>query len=257
MINIYISGFSNQIDKNIDVQFSVLNKLGIEYFEPREIDEKNISLLTLAESKALKHKMDKAGIKASSIVSSIGKVDICHSDKQFELFKHVVEIAKILDTKFIRIYSFYNAYGSKDAVISALSELTAYAKKENITLLLENENNTYTGTPERCIEILDAVNSDNLKVSFDPASFVQCGEDTIKAFEMLKKHIAYINIKDSREDSTIVPAGAGKGNIKYILDSLKADGYNGFLSLKPDLGTINGEYTFTLAYNSLKILLAE
>ena len=107
---------------------------------------------------------------------------------------------------------------------------------------------------------------------FDPANFVQCGEDTIKAFELLKKYIAYMHIKDSRDDGTIVPAGAGIGNIKYIIDELKKDGYDGFLSLEPHLGTFEGlkdlelddkmlklekggEDTFTLAYNSLKILL--
>ena len=89
----YISGFSDEIDKSIDIQFKVLNKLDIRYFEPRGIDGKNISLLTLLEAKELKNKMDKSGIKASSIGSPIGKVDIKDADKDFELFKHIVEIA--------------------------------------------------------------------------------------------------------------------------------------------------------------------
>ncbi len=268
-----ISGFSDEIDKNIDIQFSVLNKLGINYFEPRGIDGKNISLLTLDEAKALKEKMDKKNIKASSIGSPIGKVAISDAGKDFELFKHIVEIAKILDCGFIRMFSFYNAYGSKDAVISALKRMAEYAEKENVVLLHENEKDIYGDTAERCFEILEAVNSDNFKAVFDPANFVQCGEDTIKAFELLKKHIAYMHIKDSREDGTIVPAGAGMGNIKHIIDELKKDGYDGFLSLEPHLGTFEGladlelddkmlklekggESTFTLAYNSLKILLA-
>ena len=134
------------------------------------------------------------------------------------------------------------------------------------------EKGIYGDTAERCFEILEAVNSDNFKAVFDPANLVQCGEDTIKAFDMLKKYVAYMHIKDSRDDKTIVPAGAGIGNIKYIIDELKKDGYDGFLSLEPHLGTFEGlkdlelddkmlklekggEDTFTLAYNSLKILL--
>ena len=268
----YISGFSDEIDKNIDIQFQVLNKLNIKFFEPRGIDGKNISLLTLLEAKELKNKMDKAGIKASSIGSPIGKVDIKDAEKDFELFKHIVEIAKILDCGFIRMFSFYNAYDSKDAVISALKRMADYAEKEDIVLLHENEKNIYGDRAERCLEILESVNSPNFKAVFDPANFVRCGEDTIKAFEMLKKYVAYMHIKDSREDGTIVPAGAGNGNIKFITDELKKDGYDGFLSLEPLLGTFDGladleldnkmlklekggENTFTLAYNSLKILL--
>lgn len=268
----YISGFADEIDKNIDIQFSVLNKLGIKYFEPRGINGKNISLLTTDEAKELKSKMDKAGIKASSIASPIGKADIKDTEKEFQLLRHMVETAKILDCGFIRIFSFYNAYGSKDEVITALKRMSDYAEKENIILLHENEKDVYGDTAERCLEILEGINSHNLKAVFDPANFVKCGEDTIKAYEMLKKHIAYMHIKDSRDDKTIVPAGAGAGNIKYILDELKADGYDGFLSLEPHLGTYEeledlevddnmlktqkgGEGTFTLAYNSLKILL--
>lgn len=259
----YISGFADEIDKSVDIQFAVFNKLGIKYFEPRGINGKNISLLSLDEARKLKEKMDKANIKASSIGSPIGKVDIKNKDKDFELFKHVVEIAKILDCKFIRVFSFYNAYKVKEEVISALKRMADYAEKENVTLLHENEKDIYGDTAERCFEILEAVGSENFRAVFNPANFVQCKEDTIKAFEMLRRYVVYMHIKDSREDLTFVPAGAGAGNIKYILDSLKKQGYDGFLSLEPQLfkGITDseiekgGETTFTLAYNSLKILL--
>ena len=256
----YISGFADEIDKSVDIQFAVLNKLGIKYFEPREIDGKDISLLSLDEAKDLKNKMDKAGIKASSIGSPIGKTEISDADRDFELFKHIVEIAKILDCRFIRIFSYNNACNAKDAVVTALKRMAEFAEKENIILLHENEKDSFGDTAERCLELLEAVNSENFKAVFNPANFVQQGEDTIKAFEMLKKYVAYMHIKDSREDKTFVPAGAGKGNIKYILRSLKSDGYDGFLSLEPQLGTFEsfekgGEVAFTLAYNSLKILM--
>ena len=71
-----ISGFSDEIDANIDVQFSVLNKLGIKYFEPRGINGKSIAALTDDEVAELKAKMDECGIKASSIGSPVGKVKI-------------------------------------------------------------------------------------------------------------------------------------------------------------------------------------
>ena len=38
-----ISGFADEISSDTTVQFRVLNKLGIEYFEPRGIGKKNIS----------------------------------------------------------------------------------------------------------------------------------------------------------------------------------------------------------------------
>ena len=95
-----ISGFSDEIDSAVDTQFSVLNKLGIGYFEPRGIDGKNISKLTDEEVALLKEKMNQHGIKASSIGSPIGKIKLSDDfEPHFEAFKRVVEIAKMLDAK--------------------------------------------------------------------------------------------------------------------------------------------------------------
>ena len=109
MFNNKISGLSDEISSEIDVQFEVLNKLGIKYYEPRFIDGKNISELNDEGIVDLKSKMDKAGIKASSIGSPIGKVKLTDDlDAHFKLFKRVVKTAKMLDCRNIRIFSFYH-----------------------------------------------------------------------------------------------------------------------------------------------------
>ena len=71
-----ISGFSDEIDKDTDVQFKELNRLGISYFEVRGVNGKNISELSDEELSNLKNKMGEYGISASSIGSPIGKIDI-------------------------------------------------------------------------------------------------------------------------------------------------------------------------------------
>lgn len=52
-----ISGFADEISSKIITQFTVLNKLGIKYFEPRGINDKNISELNDDEALDLKAKM--------------------------------------------------------------------------------------------------------------------------------------------------------------------------------------------------------
>ena len=71
-----ISGFSDEMGTDIVTQFEILNKLGIGYFEPRGIDGKNIAELDDSEAEALKLKMDKYGIRVSSIGSPIGKIKL-------------------------------------------------------------------------------------------------------------------------------------------------------------------------------------
>lgn len=269
-----ISGFSDEIDKSIVTQFTVLNKLGIKYFEPRGIDGKNISALTDDEVKSLKENMKKYGISVSSIGSPIGKIFMTDDfDTHFESFKRVVKIAKELDTKYIRMFSFFHSYDERSEVIARLKAMIEYAKEHGVILLHENEKDIYGDTVERCKDLMETLYCDNFKAVFDPANFVQCGQDTKKAYEELKPYIAYMHIKDAKAaDGSVVPSGYGDGNLEYILTDLLKNGFDGFLSLEPHLGSFeglaalemgdimkdlpkSGEGTFTVAYNALKNIL--
>ena len=271
------SGFSDEIASDIKTQFEVLGRLGIKYFEPRGVDGKNISELTDGEAMELKEKMDAAGIKVSSIGSPIGKIDIKDDfEPHFELFKRVVAIAKILDTKYIRMFSFYNDTGwtpkLRDEAFLRLGRMVSYAKENDVILLHENEKGIYGDNAAHCLEIMREFYCQNFKAVFDPANFVQENQDTKEAYEMLKPYIAYMHIKDAKADGTVVPAGYGEGNVEYILKELFAGGYDGFLSLEPHLGSFEGlsslelddkmenlpkggEGTFTLAYNALSEII--
>ncbi len=221
--------------------------------------------------------MDKAGIRVSSIGSPIGKIKITDDfDSHFEVFKKVVKIAKILETRYIRIFSFFGDGEWNDTlrkeVILKLRALIDYAQKEDIILLHENEKDIYGDTKERCLDLMKELSCDNFKAVFDPANFVQCGVDTKEAYEMLKPYVEYMHIKDALSSGIVVPAGEGIGNVEYILKDLFKNGYNGFLSLEPHLGEFEGlaflemgdlmknlpkssEGTFTLAYRALKNIL--
>ncbi len=273
-----ISGFSDEIDSCVITQFEALNRLNIKYFEPRGIDGKNISTLTDEQVKELKAKMDKYGIEASSIGSPIGKVNI-EDDfaEHFELFKRVVFIAKELGSKYIRMFSFYTKEGGwngekREKVIKRLQTMIDYAKEQDVVLLHENEKDIYGDTIDRCVDIMETLACDNFKAVFDPANFVQSGQDTKSAIEKLGKYIEYMHIKDSLADGKIVPAGMGEGNVELVLKTLFEQGYAGFISLEPHLGSFEGlaalelddkmeklpkggEGTFTVAYNALNEIL--
>ena len=271
-----ISGFSDEIAKEINVQFEVLNKLNIGYFEPRGIDGKNISELSEAEAWQLKEKMDACGIKVSSIGSPIGKIKLdAPFEPHFEMFRQVVKTAKILDAKYIRMFSFYHDGGDvwsdeeRAEVLDRLRRMIVYAAENHVVLLHENEKDIYGDTADRCADLMKELYCDNFKAVFDPANFVQCKQDTKYAYSLLKDYIAYMHIKDARmEDGKVVPAGMGDGNVEFVLKSLFDNGYDGYLSLEPHLGSFagladlelddkmlglpeGGEGTFTLAYRAL------
>ena len=274
-----ISGFSDEISDDIKTQFEVLNKLGIKYFEVRGVNGKNISELGEDEVKSLKAEMDKYGIQVSSVGSPIGKIKLTDDfDEHFEMFKNVVKTAKTLGTKYIRMFSFYHDGGEwsaseREAVLERLRKMIAYAKEEGVVLLHENEKEIYGDIAERCLDLMQELYCDNFKAVFDPANFVQCGQDTKEAYDMLGKYIEYMHIKDAKfADGTVTPSGYGDGNVEYILKKVFDGGYDGFLSLEPHLGNFTGfaalenndvakdlpsggEGTFTLAFNALNKIL--
>ncbi len=284
-----ITGFADEIAEDVDTQFRVLNKLNIRYFEPRGIDGKNIAELSDKEVAALKDKMERSGIRVSSIGSPIGKIRLDEDFRaHFEKFRRVVDIAERLDAGYIRMFSFYPpdaaagegdgaahewTAGERAEVIDRLRRMTAYARERDVVLLHENEKGIYGDTVERCADLMRELGCGHFQAVFDPANFVQCGQDTKEAYEALRSFIAYVHIKDARmEDGSVVPAGAGDGNVAHILKALLDGGYEGYLSLEPHLGSFSGlaglelddkmqnlpqggEGTFTLAYRALEEIL--
>ncbi len=274
-----ISGFSDEISEEIEKQFSVLKKLGISYFEVRGVEGKNISALTDEELQVLKRKMKKYDIKVSSIGSPIGKIKLEEPfESHFEQYKRIVEIAQVLEAPYIRMFSFYHnaeewTSQERREVLERLKTMIDYAKRHNVILLHENEKDVYGDSIQRCLDLMSELSCEHFKAVFDPANFVQCGKNTIDAYEQLKPYIVYVHIKDAcKQDGKVVPAGKGDGNIEYILNDLFANGYDGFLSLEPHLGNFKGlqdleldnkmeeledggEGTFTLAYESFMDIL--
>ena len=89
--------------------------------------------------------------------------------------------------------------------------------------------------------LMDNLGCENFKAVFDPANFVQCGVDTLKAYELLEDHIEYFHIKDAlAENGMVVPAGEGDGRIREVFAKLEQAGYEGFLSLEPHLTDFAG-----------------
>ena len=243
-----ISGFADEIDADITKQFEHLIKLGITHFEVRGVNGKNISNLDDNEVENLKNAMQKYKISVSSIGSPIGKIKMSDDlDAHFKKFERVVETAKKLGAKYIRIFSFYPPDGEKienyrEKIIEILQKMADFAEKEGVILLHENEKDIYGDTPERCKDLFDNIKSPSFKGVFDPANFVQCGCVTYPdAWKMLKENIVYMHIKDAKKESgDVVPAGYGDGHIAEIIGELKKEGYRGFLSLEPHLGTFSG-----------------
>ena len=218
----------------------------MEYISLRTADGKGIADYTAEEvEEKLLPRLREANVKVSSLGSPIGKINVDDEEafeKQLVQMEELCKICKVLDCKYIRMFSFFipegkNADDYKEIVIEKLKKFDAIAAKYSVVMIHENEKDIYGDIKERCKIILDALGSPHFKSVFDFANFVQCGEDTMECWELLRDHVAYIHIKDAvTTDKENVLCGTGEGKIAEILKrAIKEEGYQGFLTLEPHL----------------------
>ena len=244
MEKIKIYAFADEASPNIDEQIESMKKNGLDGLEIRNVDGTNIAKITIDKAKEVRKKMDDAGLIVWSIGSPIGKIDIEKDDFAAHLdeCKHVVELANILGAQNIRMFSFFmpkdkNPDDYRNEVIDRLGKFIETAKGSGIDMCHENEKGIFGDNAVRCLDILKTL--PDLKGIFDPANFVQCGQDTIKAWEMLNPYIKYIHVKDSLSDNSIVPAGEGEGNFDIIVpDYIKRGGIH--FTMEPHLAVFDG-----------------
>ncbi len=234
-----LAAFADEADGKISGQIKAMTENGIDYLEIRGVDGENISDLTTEKAKEIKKQLDASGLGVWSLGSPYGKIGICddfapHLDK----FKHGLELADIFGARHIRMFSFYVQSGEearyRDEVMSRLGQFMAAAEGSGIILCHENEKGIYGDTAVRCAEIHKEF--PQLKAVFDPANFIQCGQDTIEAWKLLAPYVEYMHIKDALADGSVVPAGKGIGNLTYLLENFKGN----VLTLEPHLSVFEG-----------------
>ena len=277
-----ITGFADEIADDLTTQIEELRKLDMHYVEMRGADGKNLIYHSDEKLREIKEKLDNAGISLSAAGSPLGKIGIEDPfEKHFEEFKRAVEVVHKMECRNIRMFSFYIPEGMRESykgkVFEQIGRFVDYAVANDVVLLHENEKGIYGELAKECGELMDAFYGEHFKAIFDFANFVQAGQDTMEAYELLKKYISYIHVKDAlAANGNVMPAGMGDGNVAAILKDLYSHGYQGFLSLEPHLfrfsgfaglekgeklasgkETLSGAEAFELAHGSLIKILAE
>jgi len=264
--NFVLSAFADEISLDLKEEMDVLEECGIHYMEMRNLGDRCIIDYADNEIREIKKQLGDRNFRLSAIGSPIGKIFIeddfeSHLDK----FKRTVEIAHMLETPYIRMFSFYipkgkDPYDYRELVMERWAHFVESASGEGVVLLHENEKEIYGDIPERCLDIIQTMNVPFVKATFDPANFVQCDVETYPhAFDLLKNHIAYMHIKDALyKDHSVVPAGQGDGKVAQILKGLDDMGYSGFLSIEPHLNNSlpgGGPANFKKAHKALMDIL--
>ena len=256
----HVAVINDEVDQDFAKVVDIVSKeFGMQWIELRGMWKKNVMDLDdqqLAEASRL---LDAAKLRVTDIASPVFKVDwpgaprsksgpkrdTFNADftfkQQDELLEKSFDLAKRFNTDRVRIFDFWRLEDQKPyrkEIDDKLREAADKAAKRNILLIIENEHECNTGTGAEAARTLNAVQSRNFMLNWDPGNATMLGEVPYPdGFNQLPKdRIGHVHCKDSVKNATgkVVWAAMGKGQIDWVgqFRALKQMGYHHATSLE-------------------------
>lgn len=124
-------------------------------------------------------------------------------------------------------------------VVAVTAELCDHCKANGQYLHLETGQETAAGL----MDFIAAVGRDNLKINFDPANMILYGTgEPIEALKTVAQHVRSVHCKDGKWSDQPgetwgqeVALGEGDVDIRKYLETLKAIGYDGPLTIEREI----------------------
>lgn len=244
-----VSAFADEAGGTIEQQITALQNAGLDRIDLRHVNGHNITALPLDEAKAVREKLDAAGITVAMYGSPIGKIDIA-DDVQIDLDRlaHLAALKPVLGCNAVRMFSYYNRKENlphdqwQASVLDNMKQLVALAQQHGMVLYHENERHIFGDLVKDVVVLRDECRDaapDTFKMIFDFDNYNQSGEDVWEAWQVLGDTSDAIHLKESKKQPDgkyfHVPVGTGDGHVQRILQTLADRGWTGPLTLEPHL----------------------
>ena len=148
--------------------------------------------------------------RISCVGSPIGKSPIDGPiEKVVDDLKRILDIAHMVGTDKVRVFSFYPETDGLQAErvetsISRLRVLAEVAAERDVVLLLENEGGLVGDIPERCRALVEGVNSPHFRYVWDTGNYPQMGfERSVDiGWPLLAEYTDCVQVKDCSVSQT-------------------------------------------------------
>ena len=252
-IGMFTSGY--QRNKIEDI-FEDASRFGYDYIEhwggrphayTNDLDEKNINYLKkLSEKYEIPIKVFTPEHNMYPYNYMIGSES--QRKDSINYLKNSMDVGKKLGTEFMVISAGHAGYGINRKEIwnrfrNSIKELTYYAEKIDYKIVIESltkyESNVCNYADD-IMEILEQIDSKNLKGMCDVVVPFVNKEPVMNYFEKLGENLIHLHITDSDgiSDTHLMP-GVGNIPLEELIDSIKVFGYNNTVTLELVTAYIN------------------
>lgn len=245
------TGFADEAEKTLAGQISTLKEAGWSAIELRLLGGKNVCDQTEDEWKETFETIQAEGIEIVGFGGQIGNwARPITSDFQADLdeLRRVAPRMREAGTKFLRIMSYPNPEENplsneewKAETVRRLKELSTIAEAEGVILAHENCSG-YGAYAEGWLELAEAVDSPALQLILDTGNnslHENDNEATWEFYEKTKSHITHVHIKSAQpnpEGGDWITCHVDEDPVqRRILQDLKDNGYDGWLSIEPHI----------------------
>jgi sugar phosphate isomerase/epimerase len=243
----YYAGISDEAGEDLDIQIKAHAELGWSHIEPRNIRNTCITDLSDGQFRTVARKLRIAKLQAVGFASQIANwarpIDGDFQVDVDELNRAIPRMQEV-GAKFIRCMSYPNRKDNplpeivwESEVMRRFKELAKIAEQGDVVLVHENCHGWASQSPQHFLKLAEAVNSPALKFVFDTGNTRD--RDNLEYYEAVKEHIVHVHIKDwtRSEDGSTTSCfpGEGEAQVPEIIRRLKADGYDGCLSIEPHM----------------------
>ncbi|MEI6875414.1 MAG: TIM barrel protein, partial [Spirochaetota bacterium] len=109
--------------------------------------------------------------------------------------------------------------------------LASLAKKEGVTVALENNPKTAAGTAEKLLAYVAALADPSILPMVDVTESYEAGIDPVDFLSIVNP--CHLHLSDYRDKEKHIPAGEGAMDWKGIAERIKAWGFKGLWTLEP------------------------
>jgi sugar phosphate isomerase/epimerase len=254
----HVAVINDEIDADLDKACHLVAvEFGLHFIELRSIGGKNLVALNDQEIGDAKKILAKYSLRVSDIASplfkvklpggrsTVAKVDSFGADdtyaKQGEVLERCVHLAKSFGTDRIRCFDFERLADPKpylDEIREQLRKAATRMAKDDLILVLENEQSCNTATGAEAAATMAAVTNTNFMLNWDPGNAADMGEIPFpNGYNLLPKNrIGHCHCKDVVRDAngkpSWAPVGGGVIDWKGQIQALVKQGYRNTLSLE-------------------------
>ncbi|MEK0312709.1 sugar phosphate isomerase/epimerase family protein [Cohnella sp. 56] len=229
---------------------------GLAHVEVRVIDGRNAASLSDEQAAEVRRQAEARGLFISAIASPVFKCALDPArpvatgdtfgqqeesvEAHFAKLSRVIELANLLGTKRIRIFSFWRERHPEryaEEIAGHLRRAAGIAQEAGVELLLENESSCNGGSAREVADLVRAVDSPALRALWDPGNEAHAGKEAYPlGYETIRPYAAHVHLKDAcfGPDGTArcVPLGSGDVPVIAQLRALAADGYEGLFTIE-------------------------